>query len=965
MASIATATASETFSTVEPPKTKPAHKIRKRAPKACLSCRARKVRCDVSQRGRPCMNCYLDSETCVVTGRASRFRKAQREGTEDVEASHPPYAADDCAHGRTAEDIVRSRINGEPASSRADGFNNPQLSDNPASTHSHTHSHDFATHPEHGTRPEQQSSQSGFNMRPETSFNRPPSPSNAPSSQPMHSLEPLISSDIPLWVGDQRVPINADITYSYYPFLTINNLHNIMPQDVNYLESQGCLRVPTRDILDEFVKQYFLHVHPLLPLINEGDFWDLYCHQGNGGTTEKLSLLVFQAMLFSCCNFVSKTTINSLGFPNIRAARATFYRRTKLLYDLDTEASLVYLAQTALLLSYWSPNWSHATKKPNTAWLGIAIQNAKSAEAHLYSAMPTFSAVLEPIEHKKQNILKRLWWCCVIRDRILPLGMRRSIQISRAHFDLDTNSALGYVDLADEVERSRVYNAETKRSLIEIFVQIGELCSVLTDILTLVFPMDDIPGWGRHTGAEGAAKVRDCKMSLRRWYKGATLHFPLFGGAAAPRKSTKETGKQQHESVIIYTNLMYMYYHSARAALSHHEVLQSAVAFATPNANSNIRQFSNIYVNRHELQDAAYGVTECLKELIQLGLARYLPISAVACTALPLVLHILDVKLSIHNKDNGATADNKSQIALKQSRLNILIEAMKTYQPQYDGVDYISETIRHIINLSQLDHPSTTAKTSTTNQGTTDSSAQPTISDWADMLASQPGYYLRLAMTMDISISKGRLAEESDFPVGLRGLFSTGLSPVQSLMARGRTTTTQSAPIFANTPQTPPFSMPNHVAGIQPGSVHSMSSDEDTASPESVEGADSVKLQAPLFSPLSIPDLPIQHPSPGLFSESGTMGLEMDNIAADVLTAYMLRTDTGNMNYESPDSGLSDDHSMYDGDGDKEEDWIERAWSDEGRGGENAEQSGVDIADRETARVLLDALRGDSVSACA
>lgn len=55
------------------PKAKSQTKVRKRAPKACLSCRARKVRCDVSQRGRPCMNCYLDSETCVVTGRASRL----------------------------------------------------------------------------------------------------------------------------------------------------------------------------------------------------------------------------------------------------------------------------------------------------------------------------------------------------------------------------------------------------------------------------------------------------------------------------------------------------------------------------------------------------------------------------------------------------------------------------------------------------------------------------------------------------------------------------------------------------------------------------------------------------------------------------------------------------------------------------------------------------------------------------
>jgi len=62
--------------------------------------------------------------------------------------------------------------------------------------------------------------------------------------------------------------------------------------------------------------------------------------------------------------------------------------------------------------------------------------------------------------------------------------------------------------------------------------------------------------------------------------------------------------------------------------LCHHEVLQIAVASATPNLNSNLKEFANIYENRHELQDAASGVTECLKELIQLGLARWLPISA-------------------------------------------------------------------------------------------------------------------------------------------------------------------------------------------------------------------------------------------------------------------------------------------------------------------------------------------------
>lgn len=98
--------------------------------------------------------------------------------------------------------------------------------------------------------------------------------------------------------------MTADITYSYYPFLAISNLSSILPQDVNYLELQGCLRVPTRAVLDEFVQQYFLHVHTLLPLFNEGNFWELYCQQGVGGMPPRgrMSLLVFQAMLFATCN---------------------------------------------------------------------------------------------------------------------------------------------------------------------------------------------------------------------------------------------------------------------------------------------------------------------------------------------------------------------------------------------------------------------------------------------------------------------------------------------------------------------------------------------------------------------------------------------------------------------------------------------------------------------------------------
>ncbi|KAI0882230.1 uncharacterized protein GGS22DRAFT_49430 [Annulohypoxylon maeteangense] len=926
------------------PKPKSTGKMRKRAPKACLSCRSRKVRCDVSQRGRPCMNCYLDNETCVVTGRASRFRRGQRGENDNGQTSCPPYSTEDCAHGRTSEDVVNSRINGQLPSLGADGENSTPLQDisNPISHPEHRISPDVETEKWTGPGVSQQGVPDGLN---EQCTNRIPSPMPSiqeTSTLPLNTFNSFMTPEIPLWVGDQRIAVNADVTYSYYPFINISNLHNIMPQDVNYLESQGCLRVPTRAILDEFVQQYFLHIHPIMPVINEGDFWEMYCNQSFAEPTDKISLVFFQALLFSSCNFVSKSSIKALGFPSIRAARATFYRRTKLLFDFDTEISLVGLAQTALLLSFWATNWSLAAKKLNSTWLGIAIQNAKSSDAHLYAVKPTYSAISDPIQHKKQNVLKRLWWCCLVRDRILALGVRRSLQISRAHFDLDSNTGLGYADLADEVERSKVYNAETKRCLIEIFVQIGELCSVLTDLITLVFPLDDVPGWDRQLGSEGVTSLSECKAALRRWYKGATLRFPMFGGGSIPRMTTTNGKQYQHDSVILYTNLMYMHYHSARAALCHHEVLQLAVACTSPNLSSNLREFSKIYENRHELQDAACSVTECLKELIQLRLARFLPISAVACTALPLVLHIIDVKLSSLNKTKSSSPSSDPNMAAKQHRLNILIEAMKTYQPQYDGVDYISETIRHIINIAQLDTPSTAGSgfSSLYND-----SKQPSISDWTDILASQPGYYLRLAMTMDLCFSKGRLAEESDFPASLRGLFAADFSSIRALVTNGKQTSA-TVPV-ATQNQGPNYFAPNPTVNITPGTVHSLSSDEDSNSPNSLDGNANNTSEPHSHSHFNNTNHTFNSNDIDM-SNIFANPLNIDHLASEVLAAYGLNADA--------DQGLGED------------DWIERAWSDEemkeaatATQGQGHNQEG-DGGDKETARLLLDALRDDAVS---
>lgn len=105
---------------------------------------------------------------------------------------------------------------------------------------------------------------------------------------------------------EARSTLDNHVMFSYYPFLKLDVMPHVSSQEVNFMDENGCFRVPTRPALDEFIQEYFLHVHPMLPIINEGDFWDTYTYRGVAPTeTSRTSLFVFQAMLFAACSVSS------------------------------------------------------------------------------------------------------------------------------------------------------------------------------------------------------------------------------------------------------------------------------------------------------------------------------------------------------------------------------------------------------------------------------------------------------------------------------------------------------------------------------------------------------------------------------------------------------------------------------------------------------------------------------------
>ncbi|GMG23408.1 unnamed protein product [Aspergillus oryzae] len=65
----------------------------------------------------------------------------------------------------------------------------------------------------------------------------------------------------------------GNVSFFFCPFLTLNGLAILPQEDVTYLASKGSLSVPDWSTINEFARQYFLQIHPCLPVLDEAGFW--------------------------------------------------------------------------------------------------------------------------------------------------------------------------------------------------------------------------------------------------------------------------------------------------------------------------------------------------------------------------------------------------------------------------------------------------------------------------------------------------------------------------------------------------------------------------------------------------------------------------------------------------------------------------------------------------------------------
>jgi hypothetical protein len=204
------------------------------------------------------------------------------------------------------------------------------------------------------------------------------------------------------------------------------------------------------------------------------------------------------------------------------------------LYDAGIEKDSYVIAQTSLLLTYYS-----SPSTADTKWMTTAIQNAKAERAHQYN--------YEDIQTRRDKVaLKRLWWSCIMRDRTLALAVRRPLQILPDEFDL-RQPCLGESDLEDEIQQSEAYPPHVKAALCRVMVSLCQLAIVATDVLLIVYPNSRYQQRDQRDTNEKLGAIEQAKLRLLMWEKSCSMAM-----------NVKE--RPLHSSLVLYGHLLTMYY---------------------------------------------------------------------------------------------------------------------------------------------------------------------------------------------------------------------------------------------------------------------------------------------------------------------------------------------------------------------------------------------------------------------
>ncbi|RAL07465.1 putative C6 transcription factor (Ctf1B) [Aspergillus homomorphus CBS 101889] len=586
--------------------------VKRRASKACCCCRARKVRCDVVENGSPCTNCRLDQVECIVT-ESKRRKKSRVEG--DNVSSQPP------AHAHSPVDGAEDGANLFRRLSECHGL--PDVV--PASPSQRSLDLDQGHHIPHLLY-QSQANRAGSGDR----FRRRMAPNPAvPATLPLHHVTSQIQQLLDPSFANARTGgvVLPDYIRGLPP--------RLQKEDIDYLYQKGALTVPDVGLRNELLKSYIHYVHTYMPLLDLEEFLQTIV-QNDG--IRRMSLLLFQAVMFAGTAFIDLKYLHAAGYPSRKAARKGFFQRARLLYDFDYEVDRISLVQSLLLMTYWyeTPD----DQKDTWHWMGVSLSLAHTIGLHRDPGNSRMDV-------RRQRMWKRIWWSTYTRDRLIALGMRRPMRVKDDDCDVPmlTLDDFEFQSFSPEIV-SMVGNSEIlqnpnhQRELALMFIEKAKLCLCVSHVLSAQYSVLSHKFGGtmettmmlvpKKSAAE-TFEVRRCDQELEDWL--AHLPTEIQYAPAAPAR----LGEAQ-EVLHSHRALLKMVYLTTSSALHRPQVLP-AIPF--PSTDAELQEIS-----RNKVRYAAIEITNIAQDLHSLDLTRFFPTTGVTVLLPAVIIHLLDIKSS-------------------------------------------------------------------------------------------------------------------------------------------------------------------------------------------------------------------------------------------------------------------------------------------------------------------------------
>jgi hypothetical protein len=390
------------------------------------------------------------------------------------------------------------------------------------------------------------------------------------------------------------------------------------------------------------LRSYAEFVHPYMPLL---DIHELVATIDSDDGAAPISLLLFQAIMFSATAYVDLRHLRRAGYQSRRDARREFFQRTRLLYDFDIEVDRISLIQSLLLMTYWyeTPD----DQKDSHHWMGIVVSLSNTIGLHRNTEKST------AMDDARKKLWKRIWWSTYMRDRLIALGMRRPVRIKAADFDVPMLKIDDFEDaiLPDgpsciPADCRVLRDAKIQRQLAIMCMEKVKLCICMSHVLSVQYSvLSNNHGVLSEEGSTVttvrlAAKKRDpetsevqsCDRELTEWKNG------LAPDAQYNASSWQEFEAGGSPSVMLNRALLFMIYYATLSALHRPQVLPSNAAQSRA-VNADMLNHS-----RKTVRLAATEITSIANKIYTSDLTRYLPTTGITVLIPAIIIHLLDIK---------------------------------------------------------------------------------------------------------------------------------------------------------------------------------------------------------------------------------------------------------------------------------------------------------------------------------